>query len=551
MRHDLISTGTNKKGMRNFLLLLFIISFALNINAQVIKNSYIVDLKPGHSESFITNQRVSIPAKLEKVKLLSSTLDIVQIITKIEGDKDLEEWLQNNPNVESWAYNYHVQKREEPNDEYFALQWGLDLISAKDAWEVTTGGFDKLGNEIVIAVLDESYDLSHDELEGRIFLNENEIPDDGIDNDNNGYIDDYQGWNTTNENDNHPLTDNHGTAVSGIMGAKTDNELGMAGINWQVKILPISGIATQAEVIGGYQYALNMRKRYNDSDGAEGAYVVVTNYSAGIDNAFGTDPEFKSWCDMYEAMGDVGILSAGATANKDVDVDEDGDMPTTCPSDFLISVTNMDMNDTKVSNAGYGLLNIDIGAPGKKTLTLDINNGYDQNFGGTSAASPHVAGTIALLYSVPCSAIANLAKESPRQAAELIRDAILEGATDNSTLEGITTSGGRLDIFGAIKYLQDSCDDLNIPSPKGDLEIVKVNRESPGSLLISYLTPDETPYTVLVSDRIGRTIRHFEFTPPSLGRKEIKVDIPDLPTGIYFISIYNDDTISTQKIFTE
>lgn len=509
-------------------------------------------MKAGEAEKFLTNNnRAFKPAIVKKVKLLSSTLDIIQIITEADEDKGLEDWLEYSPTVESWGYNYYVQKREEPNDEYFPLQWGLEMISAPDAWEITTGGFDKLGNEIVVAVLDDSYDLSHLELEGRIFFNEGEIPDDGIDNDNNGYIDDYQGWNTTDENDNHPLTDNHGTAVSGIIGAKSDNELGMAGINWQVKILPISGISTQAEVIGGYQYALNMRKRYNDSYGAEGAFVVATNYSAGIDNAFGTDPQFKSWCDMYEAMGDVGILSAGATANKNVNVDEDGDMPTTCPSSFLISVTNMDMNDAKVSNAGYGLLNIDVGAPGKGTLTLDSDNGYDQNFGGTSAATPHVAGTIALLYSVPCSALANLAKESPRQAAELIRDAILEGSTSNSTLEGITTSGGRLDILGAIEYLQESCDDLTLPSPKGELEIVKINREIPGSLLISYLTPDETPYNVLISDRIGRTIQHFEFTPPTLGRKEIKVEIPDLPTGIYFISIYNDDTISTQKMFKD
>jgi len=538
--------------MRKIILLIcFIVGFN-SLKAQVIKNSYIVDLKEGASNSMMIPGRAFATSGPVKIKFLSSTLNIIQVtVEEKEGNKNLENWLDNNPDVESWGYNYYVHKRTDPNDQYFDMQWGLDLIGAPAAWEVTTGGFDFAGNEIVVAVLDDSYDLSHPELEGRIFVNEGEIPDDGIDNDNNGYIDDYQGWNTTDGNDNHPITDNHGIAVSGIIGAKTDNELGIAGINWQVKILPISGIATQAEVIGGYQYALNMRKRYNDSNGTEGAYVVVTNYSAGINNAFGTSPQFKAWCDMYEAMGDVGILSIGATTNLNVDVDADGDMPTTCPSDFLLSVTNIDITDSKVTNSGYGVVNIDLGAPGKGTLALDTGDGYDQAFGGTSAATPHVAGAIALIYSVPCSAISELAKANPRQAAELIRDAIYEGVSMNSTLEGITTTGGRLDIYGAIEALQKTCDDINLTSPKGELDIFNLSIEPPNTIVIEYLTPDETEYTVLMSDVLGRTIRHDNFTPPTIGRKELRVGIPDLSSGIYFISIYNGDNISTKSIFIE
>lgn len=537
--------------MKKFILFIFLVGSTLNLGAQKIKNSYIVDFKKDVMKSFsIPTQGLTTPQPVQ-VKVLSSTLGIVEYtVSEKDGSKPLEQWLDLNPDVESWGHNYYVQKRAVPDDQYFDMQWGLEMIGAKDAWEVATGGFDIAGNEIVIAVLDDSYDLTHPELEGRIFFNTDEIPNDGIDNDNNGYIDDYQGWNTIAENDQHPLTDNHGTAVSGIIGAKTDNQLGIAGINWQVKILPISGIATMSEVIGGYEYVINMRKRYNDTDGAEGAYIVATNYSAGIDNAFGTAPQFKPWCDMYEAMGDVGILSTGATANKNVDVDQDGDMPTTCTSPFLVAVTNIDINDTKVPNSGFGFENIDIGAPGKGTLALDKNAGYDQGFGGTSAATPHVAGAIALLYSVPCSTISELAKVSPRQAAEIIRDAIYEGVSKNSTLDGITTTGGRLDLYGAIEELQKTCD-IALPSPTGELEILNINRENPESLIIEYVTPNESPYSLMITDRIGRTIRHREFTPPAIGRKELKIDILGLSTGIYFISIYNEDTISTQKLFVE
>lgn len=533
--------------MRKLVLLLCLIIGSYQMEAQVIKNSYIVDLKKGTAANVLENNRLLQHVSNAEMKMLSSDLDIIQITTDSKG---WEEWLNNNPYVEHWGYNQYVHPRKVPNDEYFHLQWGLHLINAEDAWEVATGGHDINNREIVIAVLDESYDLDHPELEGRIFTNEGEIPDDGIDNDNNGYTDDYIGWNSTDESDNHPLTDNHGTAVSGIIGARTDNELGIAGINWQVKILPISGISTQAEVIASYQYVLNMRKRYNETNGQEGAYIVATNYSAGIDNAFGTDPQFKSWCDMYDALGNEGVLSTGATANKSVDVDIDGDMPTTCPSPFLISVTNTDETDVKVSNSGFGAINIDLGAPGKGTLALDTDAGYDQAFGGTSASAPHVSGTIALLYSVPCKAISELALQNPPQAAEIIRDAILNGTAPNSTLDGITSTGGRLDIFGAILELQKTCD-INLPSPRGDLKLEKIDRSNPGYLIIDYLTPDESNYKMLLSDRIGRTIRYLEFTPPTLGRKQLRFDIPDLIPGIYIISIYNDDTISSQKLFVE
>jgi len=538
--------------MKKFILLICFVVGVVSLQGQAIKSSYIVDLKEGVSKSLkIPSRAFSTPDPIH-FKTLSSTLDIIQItIAEKEGNKNLENWLDNNPDVESWGYDQYVQKRAVPDDQYFEMQWGLDLIGAKNAWDVTTGGFDINGNEIVIAVLDDSYDLSHPELEGRIFFNEAEIPDDGIDNDNNGYIDDYQGWNTTNGNDNHPLIDNHGIAVAGIMGAKTNNELGIAGINWQVKILPISGIEKKSEVITGYEYVLNMRKRYNDSNGTEGAYIVVANYSAGIDNAFGTDPQYLAWCNMYEAMGDVGILSTGATANKNVNVDVDGDMPTTCPSEFLLSVTNIDINDTKVISSGYGLENIDLGAPGKGTIALDLDAGYDPSFGGTSAAAPHVAGAIALLYSVPCSAIGDLGIANPRQAAEIIRDAIFEGASSNSTLDGITTSGGRLDIYGAIEALQVTCGEIILTSPKGELIIFNLEIENANTLLTEYVTPDETTYSFLMSDIMGRTIRHFDFSPPTLGRKELRTEIPDLASGIYIISIYNDDIINTKKIFIE
>ena len=292
-----------------------------------------------------------------------------------------------------------------------------------------------------------------------------------------------------------------------------------------------------------------MRRLYNESNGTEGAYIVATNYSAGIDNTFPTSGPLMTWCDMYDALGAQGILSAGATTNANKDVDIKGDIPTTCQSPYLISVTNIDILDNKVTNAGYGVLNIDLGSPGRGTLSLDVNAGYDQNFGGTSAATPHVTGTIGLLYSAPCKSIADMAFTAPSKAAIEIRDAIFAGVEQNSTLQGITTTGGRLNIYNSMEKLQEVCSELQLPSAKGPLQITKIERKDDGNLEINYITPNENTYSLLISDTAGRTINHIEFTPPSAGRKQIKVNLPDAPTGIYFISIYNDNEIKTEKLF--
>ncbi|MFT6338068.1 MAG: subtilisin family serine protease [Saprospiraceae bacterium] len=535
--------------MTRFILLFFLIGSALNINAQEIKNEYIITLKRGQIDRFISQINISDSRSISNSRILSKDLNVVEIKTTKNADAKFEQALNDNPLIKGWGYNLKTKKRATPDDQYYDMQWGLELIEASTAWDVTTGGMDINGREIVIAVLDDGFDLDHPEIADRILINPDEIPDDGIDNDNNGYVDDYIGWNGQLQDDSHPYTDNHGIAVSGIIGAKTDNELGVSGINWNVKILPISGIGEVSHVIASYQYVLDMRRLYNESNGSRGAFIVATNYSAGINDAFPTSTNLIAWCDMYDAMGEQGILSAGATTNANKDVDIEGDIPTTCQSPYLISVTNIDIADTKVTNAGFGALNIDLGAPGRGTLALDVNAGFDQNFGGTSAATPHVAGAIGLLYSAPCKSIADMAFTNPGQAAIEIRDAIFAGVDANSTLEGITTTGGRLNLYNSMEKLQEVCTELQLPSAKGPLEITKIAQKDNDDLQISYITPDENTYSLLISDRSGKTIYHMEFTPPTVGRKQITINVPDAPIGIYFISIYNDNVISTEKLF--
>jgi subtilisin family serine protease len=372
-----------------------------------------------------------------------------------------------NDNIMEVQSNHTVELRNTtPNDAGYSSQWqynntgqsggmvGADL-DAELAWDVTTGGLTPFGDTIVVAAIDEGFDMSHPDLVDNLWINHHEIPNNGIDDDNNGFIDDYRGWNIHQDND--VLTNGgwHGTPVAGIMGAKGNNGIGVTGISWNIKVMCIRlTTTTEADVLEAYDYVLQNRKLYNETNGAAGAFVVATNSSWGINN--GQPSQSPLWCAFYDTLGVHGVLSAGATANANFDVDVTGDLPTACPSDYLLSVTNLNDNDQKVTLAGYGLTTIDLGAYGEDIWTLADNGGY-ASFGGTSGATPHVAGTIGLLYSVPCPSFAILSKTNPDSAALLMKEFIMNGVTPNTSLQGITVTNGRLNILNSVNEMLNNC----------------------------------------------------------------------------------------------
>ena len=372
--------------------------------------------------------------------------------------------------------NHLVRMRNRPNDTRYDEQWhhlnlgqlnglpGADH-NAESAWDVTTGGVTANGDTIVVAVLDDGTDLDHEDLTANLWRNLGEIPGNGVDDDGNGYVDDVFGYDTAS-NDGDPnagTSDNHGTPVAGIVGARGNNGMGVSGVNWNVRIMSIRNnfLTSESEVLSAYLYALEARQEYDASNGARGAYVVATNASWGSDFAFAEDSPV--WCGLYDDLGAAGILSAGATINANVDVDEDGDLPTNCPSDYLIGVTNLNNRNQKVTGAGFGSVSIDLGAFGEDVFTTDNGNAYGY-FGGTSAATPMVAGAIALLYAAPCAAFGELLASDPTAAALLVRETLLENTTANESLAGITVTGGRLDIGKAMTALMTRCDECFAPT---------------------------------------------------------------------------------------
>lgn len=384
-------------------------------------------------------------------------------------DKDILRFLRQAKSIQIAQYNHRLSLRKPqattPNDNLFGNQWqyinngsnggtvNADL-DAELAWDITTGGLTTQGDTIVVAVIDDGVNANHPDLVNNLWVNHAEIPNNGIDDDNNGYVDDYQGWNSNSNTDNIS-GGNHGTPVAGIVGAEGNNGTGVAGVNWKVKVMVISNNfnTTEANVLIAYGYALTQRKRYNQTNGAEGAFVVVTNASWGMD--YGTPADAPLWCSFYDTLGKHGILNIGATANLDIDVDVRGDLPTTCPSDYILGVTNINRTGNKQTSAGYGNQSIDLGAFGEGVYTL--SNGSYNTFGGTSGAAPHVAGAVALLYAGACNNFIQYAKVRPDQAALAMREYILDGVKTVPSLGPITGSGGYLNLYNSLLECINDC----------------------------------------------------------------------------------------------
>jgi len=405
---------------------------------------------------------------IESVKLISKPMNMYKITLDPESS-DEATFLRNlkaDREVRIAQYNHYVYPRSTvPNDPSLGAQWhhindgsnGLEDadIDSDLAWDITTGGLTALGDTIVVCVI-EGGNLQHTDLIDNAWFNHNEIPGNGIDDDNNGYIDDYKGWNVQSETDGGVYTGGHGTNVMGMIGAKGDNDIGGVGINWDVKIMSVAGesLFDEASIVAAYTYPLVQRMLYNESQGEYGAFVVVTNASWGIDG--GNPDDYPVWAAVYDTLGAHGILNCGATSNNNVNVDVVGDVPTAIPSDYMISVTATNSYDQRTFS-GYGATTIDLGAPGDNVVTSSGNNGMTTT-SGTSFASPLTAGVIALLYSVPCTNFVEMVYNNPQLGSDYIRHVLLTGVDPVENLELETVTGGRLNAFNSLSLMLGDCE---------------------------------------------------------------------------------------------
>lgn len=308
-------------------------------------------------------------------------LAVATLASGTNVDKALAEY-QRMPGVKAAELDHKVSKTAIPNDPRFALQWHLGTgsgINAIEAWDQTTGN-----DDVVVAVIDTGVDYLHDDLAGNIWQNPGEIAADGIDNDNNGYIDDIRGINPADDTVDPMDEDSHGTVIAGIIAASTNNNVGVAGINWNVKILPcrfmdVNGDGFISDAIECLNYVLDLKLNHNVN-------IVASN------NSWGAAVNSQALYNAIAAHNDAGILFVASAGNDDSQAKF---YPAAFDLPNVISVSAHDQQGNKADFANYGRDWVSLSAPGVGIISTGLDNGY-VSASGTSMAAPMVAGVAAL-----------------------------------------------------------------------------------------------------------------------------------------------------------
>jgi Subtilase family len=529
--------------MKNLLLIIMflLVNQAFGQKVDYIPGQLVVQFKRDFDfNSIFKNQNLKT---IKPILQLINTIDadwnfhLVTFDTLDYSNTEILSIVNNWKSVLSVQLNYIANTRTvEPNDaQYLNTQkWVMDKIKAPDMWSITTGGATACGDNPVIAVLDYGFDIQHEELKNNLWVNPKEIPNDGKDNDGNGFIDDINGIDAISLNGTFQK-EQHGTACLGVIGAKGNNTLGITGVNWSCKMMPLGNAGTLAQILSLYSYTKNMRIKYNDTNGQSGAFVVATSFSAGFDTRRPAD--LPGLCNVYDLLGQVGILNVVATSNSNIDIEVNGDMPSLCPSDYLISVTSVDNKDD--SYRAYSKISVDIASPGEKVQLLDINNAYT-NKSGTSFATPIVTGAIGLLYAAP--SLKKMCEESKTNNASLtafkIKKSLLDNVTKAPSLANKIVSGGILNLlntFGALNKIYNAPDSN---TPEGIIYVsVAYNK-----IIIQTNFTELKDYVVTVSNPMGKVILNRTLTLNEFFNGNIVLE-NDLIPGLYAVSIINEKQV--------
>ena len=346
--------------------------------------------------------------------------------------------------------DYVVHALTTPNDASFAQLWGLHNtgqtggapgadIHAPEAWTITQGN-----SQIVVALIDTGADYNHPDLAQNIWSNPGEISGNGVDDDNNGYLDDVRGWNFVTDN-NNPMDDHfHGTHCAGTIGAAGNNNIGVTGVNWQVKIIPLkflssSGGGMLSDAVDAVRYATHAGARL-------------------ISNSWGGGGYSQSLKDAIDDAAAAGILFVAAAGNDSSDNDATPSYPASYSSANVLAVAATDHTDRIAGFSNYGRTSVHLAAPGVgifstfPTVATAAMTSYGlptsyARISGTSMATPHVAGAAALALA-----------QNPGLSMSELRTRLIQRTDRLAGLADLVSASGRLNVFNLV-------DPAWVPSP--------------------------------------------------------------------------------------
>ena len=313
-----------------------------------------------------------------------------------------------------------------PNDPNFGSNWGLNNtgqtggtadadIDAPEAWDTARGT-----GQHIVAVIDTGVLYTHPDLAANIWRNAGEIAGDGIDNDENGYVDDLHGYDFVN-NDGNPTDDNgHGTHVAGTIGAVGNNGIGTSGVAWTTKIMALKFLGANGS---------------GSTSGAVSAiYYAVDNGATILNNSWGGGGYSQTLYDAIAYAQASGVIFVAAAGNAASDNDTVANYPSNYAVANVVAVASTTATDGLSSFSNYGANTVALGAPGSSIYSTYLNNGY-ATLSGTSMATPHVAGALAVYWDA-----------NPNATAAQVIQRLKDTVDPIAALTGRTSTGGRLNL---------------------------------------------------------------------------------------------------------
>lgn len=365
-----------------------------------------------------------------------------------------------------------------PNDTNFSRQWYLSQIDAESAWDIEQGS-----EEVVIAVIDTSIDLTHPDLDGNIWVNSDEIPGNGIDDDANDYIDDVRGWDYIG-NDNDPSPDyggaftvdgvSHGTAVASIIAAEGNNRNGIAGVSWRSKIMPLRVLDSTGS---GYSEYVAKAIYYAIANGADVINLSFVGFNWSDDMNTAIKRAWEAGIVVVSAAGNTPDYYGGTNLNEYdeypacVDQYEDDQL--------VLGIASTDTLDQKSQFSNYGKMCVDISAPGMNMYSARSYNpdkGFDEfysdEWSGTSFSAPIVSGVAALIKSL-----------NPGLSAQEINYILIASGDNIDAInpEYVGDLGLRVNARKALEMSQQLAENgsaIVVGSPRGEFpRVYKLGRE--------------------------------------------------------------------------